>query len=143
MKNTLLKYLPILLFFSFIIWMVVLADINQENLIMKVGNAVPGGDKIGHFSLFGILALLLNIALKFRKINIRNRSFHLGSVVVFAFATLEEFSQLGFSTRTFDVTDMLFDLFGIGVFSSVAFRRLAIRKLKSFTEYLDKILCIE
>lgn len=123
--------------------MIVQADLDQNNIIMDIGHAVPFGDKIGHFILFGTLALLLNMACGFRQIPIHKRRFHLGSVLVLTFAVIEEFTQLAFSTRTFDPFDMLFDLFGIGVLSSVAFRKFVIKKLRAFTDYLDKQLCIK
>lgn len=143
MKQNIKKYLPSLLFFSFIIWMISQADLDQSNVIMDMGHAVPWGDKIGHFSLFGIMALLLNVALHFRRINIKKRLFHLGSVIVFAFAVVEEFTQLAFSTRTFDLLDMLFDLLGIGILSSVAFRRFVVKKLDQFASYLTKRFCLD
>lgn len=143
MKNKLKRYLPSLLFFGFILWMITQADLDHSNLLMNIGDAVPWGDKIGHFLLFGTLALLLNMALGFRQVNIRGRWFHWGSVLVFAFATAEEFSQLAFPSRTFDVLDMLFDLLGIGVLSSVAFRRYVLKKLREFTSYLSQRFGVE
>lgn len=137
-KNKFKQYLPPIIFFLFIIWMVIQADNNQSNLIMEIGRSVPAGDKIGHFILFGLLALLLNMALRFRQIQISRRRFHLGSVIVLTFAMIEELSQLGFESRTFDLVDMLFDLFGIGVLSSVAFRKFCIRKLQALIQSLDK-----
>lgn len=123
--------------------MIIQADMNKTNFIMDIGHTIPWGDKIGHFSLFGILALLLNMAIKFKRIKIHTRRFHLGSVIVLAFAVIEEFTQLAFNTRTFDPIDMIFDLLGIGILSSVAFRKYIIRKLQIFTDYLNKNLCIE
>ena len=143
MKNKLKKYLPTLLCFGFIVWMIVNADLEQKNLIIDIGESVPWGDKIGHFVLFGTLALLLNMALGFRQVNIRGRRFHWGSVLVFAFAALEEISQLAFPSRTFDLMDMLFDLLGIGVLSSVAFRRYLLKKLREFTTYLSQRFGVE
>jgi len=120
------KYLPTTIFFCFIIWMIVLADLDRKNMIMEIGRAVPWGDKIGHFTLFGILALLVNTSLQFKQLEVRSRKFHLGSVFVLIFAIVEECSQLAFSSRTFDVMDMLFDLLGIGLLPSASFRRLVV-----------------
>ena len=103
---------------------------------MDIGNAIPWGDKIGHFTLFGMLALLLNMAIKFCQIKIHTRRFHLGSVIVFVFAIIEEFSQLAFSTRTFDLVDMLFDLLGVGILSSIAFRKFLIKGFQCVTDFL-------
>jgi polysaccharide biosynthesis protein VpsQ len=141
--KTISKYLPPIVFLTFIIWMIVQADSDQKNIIIELGRAIPWGDKIGHFSLFGIMALLLNIAIEFKQIKVSVRRFHLGSVIVFSFAVLEEFTQLLFSTRTFDLVDMLFDLLGIGLLSSVAFRRFVVGRLQLLTNYLAKNLLIE
>ena len=138
-----LRIIPTLLFFAFIIGLIVLADLDKKNLIMDIGHAVPWGDKIGHFILFGTLALLLNVALKFKQIKIYKRMFHLGSVIVFSFAVVEEISQLAFSTRTFDLIDVLFDLLGIGILSSVAFRRFLVRKLQEIARSLTKSFLLD
>ncbi len=143
MKNQLKRYLPPVLFFVFIAWMIIHADMNHKNLIIKIGHSVPWGDKIGHFTLFGIMALLLNMTIRFRQVKLYTRQFHLGSVIVFAFAVIEEFSQLALSTRTFDLVDMAFDLFGIGILSSVAFRRFVVKNLQEFTDYLKKNLYLD
>lgn len=136
-------FLPAALFFSFIIWMIAEADLNKSNYLMAIGHSVPYGDKIGHFLLFGILALLLNMAFKFRQIKVWIRHFHVGSLWVFVFAFCEEISQLAIDSRTFDTIDMLFDLFGIGVFSSVAFRRYLVKKVKGFADYLSESLLVD
>ncbi len=143
MTSKLIKFLPPLLFFLFIIWLIIQANLDAQNIIMDIGHAIPWGDKIGHFMLFGTLALLINVALRFRQIKLRRRLFHLGSLIVFGFATLEEFTQLAMSTRTFDVVDMMFDLLGIGTLSSVAFRRFVIHWLEALTDSLRKNLLME
>ncbi len=110
---------------------------------MDIGHSVPFGDKIGHFTLFGIMALLLNMALRFNRVRVFSRSFHLGSIIVLVFAIGEEFSQLAFSNRTFDFVDMLFDLLGIGILSSIGFRRYLIEKFRAFIDYLAGRLLVE
>ena len=141
--KTIKRFLASTLFFLFILLLIILADLDQKNLIIDLGRSVPFGDKIGHFILFGTLALLLNVALRFKRIHLKLRTFHLGSVIVFAFASVEEFTQLAFSTRTFDLVDMLFDLLGIGLLSSVAFRRFIIKTLQRFTQYLIEHLHVK
>ncbi|MFY0601741.1 MAG: VanZ family protein [Cyclobacteriaceae bacterium] len=116
-KN-LTKYIPPFLFFTFICWMIFMADLNRENLIMTIGHKVPSGDKIGHFMLFGILAYFLNTALKFRQFKFKKQRFYLGSIIVLLFAICEEFSQLAFENRTFDWVDMVFDFWGVAALSS-------------------------
>jgi len=78
---------------------------------MQLPKSFAYGDKVGHFSLFGTLALLLNYATDFRYW--KHRQLFIGSMIVLAFALLEEFTQLAFSSRTFDLVDMLFDILGI------------------------------
>lgn len=136
-------YLPFILFLSFVVWMVIQADTDQNNLIIEIGHRVPFGDKVGHFSLFGLLALLLNVSLRFKVIDLQIRKFHLGSVLVFCFAIFEEFTQLAFENRTFDLMDMLFDLLGIGLLSSISFRRFIVSKLKSFADLLSQKLLVD
>jgi VanZ family protein len=95
-----------------------MADAKYDNIIMTIGHRVKFGDKIGHLLLFGLLALLLNHSLAFRQVSFRQYSFLLGSVVVLAFAITEEFSQLFFSSRTFDWSDMACDVIGVRILSS-------------------------
>ncbi|MCV9385937.1 VanZ family protein [Reichenbachiella ulvae] len=143
MKSKITSYFPPLAFFLFILWMVWSADTNHKNFIMDIGHSVPFGDKIGHFLLFGILALLMNTALKFRKTNLKYRTFHLGSLLVFAFAAIEECSQLAFQSRTFDLVDVLFDLLGIGLLSSISFRRYLVYQLRRWVDYLSMSLQVD
>ncbi|MEM6644262.1 MAG: VanZ family protein [Bacteroidota bacterium] len=137
------QILPLVGFFFFVLWLIIEADLNRSNFISEIGHSIPWGDKIGHFSLFGILALLLNTAIRFRQISIFRRKFHLGSVIVFAFAIAEEFTQIAFSTRTFDLLDMLFDLVGIGVLSSVAFRKFLVQSLRSIASSLSRSFLLD
>ncbi len=107
---------PTLLFF-FIAWVIYLADSVQDNWVKSLGS-VEHLDKIAHFSLFGVFALLLNKMLNFRKLKVFNTPILIGSIIVLTFAIAEEFSQISFESRTFDVIDMIFDLLGILFFSS-------------------------
>jgi len=138
MKSNIIKYLSPALFFSFIIWMIFQADLDRDNLIMTIGQAVPFGDKIGHFLLFGTLALLINKALNFRIVRKWNLRFYFGSVIVLTFAICEEFTQLAFDNRTFDFVDMLFDVLGVIGLSSVGFRR----RLRSYVQRVVKYFSV-
>lgn len=77
--------------------------------------AVPYGDKVGHFTLYGGLAYLANSAFGFRFL--WSRSIQIGSVLVLSFAIGEEITQIWLKNRTFDYFDLLFDLIGIVVFT--------------------------
>src|SRR5688572_30509095 len=70
---------------------------------------VPGGDKLGHFLLMGLLSFLLNASLRCRELDVRVTHVLLGSVIVSIVVTLEEVSQIFMQYRSFDLVDLLFD----------------------------------
>ncbi|MEQ8685316.1 MAG: VanZ family protein [Imperialibacter sp.] len=111
-----MRYIPSLLFFLFLCFIIVMADTNHKLHIMKVFEGVPLGDKVGHFMLFGFLAGLINVALKFRRLKIRSLDINMAGVIVLSFAVAEEFTQLAFAARTFELADMLSDVLGVWSF---------------------------
>lgn len=121
MRLSILKrYLPAGIFFGFICYLILLRDLNQKNLIIHIGQSVPFGDKIGHFFLFGMLAYLLNVAARLYKVRFGKLNIYFAPLIVLGFAVTEEFSQILFPTRTFDLIDMLFDVLGIVSFTLVS-----------------------
>ena len=88
---------------ALIIW---LADHRDTQFIFSWVHAVPGGDKLCHFLIFGGLALVANHSL-------RCRSVLLGSVAVLILAAAEEVSQLYLPGRSFDLFDLAADALGI------------------------------
>lgn len=76
-------------------------------------NSLPLGDKAGHFFLLGVMALLLNHAMEYRTCSLRFTRVQPGGLVILALITLEEFSQLWFSSRTFDLGDLLANTLGV------------------------------
>lgn len=76
-------------------------------------NSFPFGDKAGHFFLIGVMAFLLNHAFAYRAYPIRTARVQLGGFIVAVVMTLEEFSQLWFSSRTFDLGDLLANTLGV------------------------------
>ena len=110
------------LFTLFIILIIVLAD--QGNLrILKVVNEIPYGDKAGHFILYGMLTLLLDLTLMR---SLPNRSpkrvvVSIGLILALLIG-LEEFSQKYFPSRTFDLIDLTFSYLGVIFFSWFALK---------------------
>jgi VanZ family protein len=102
-------------FIAFVAWIIYMADAGRHTVFFTWVKAIPYGDKVGHFFLFFTLAFFVNYLLKFKKTNTFNIPIHFGSVVVLIFITIEEFSQLFFSGRTFDLFDLLFGVLGIAV----------------------------
>ncbi len=86
-------------------------------------NKIPHGDKIGHFVLYGILTLLVDLAL-FRSFPHLNR--HLlvlrVALILALLIGLEEFSQQYFPSRSFDLVDLAFSYLGVIFFSWVALK---------------------
>ena len=117
-KRRAVKALPSFLFFGFITYLIVSADTDQKNGLMRLADSIAYGDKLGHFLVYGTMALLLNRAMGYKRITIFSDSFSVGSLIVLAFAVLEEFSQLAFASRTFDLGDILFDVMGIAILAS-------------------------
>jgi len=116
-----MKWLTIL-FALFIILIIILAD--QGNLgILWVVNAIPYGDKAGHFILYGILTLLLDLTL-IRALP--NRSPKLVAVIcgltLALLIGLEEYSQQYFPSRTFDLVDLTASYLGVSFFSWLALK---------------------
>src|SRR6476659_3240298 len=116
-----MKWLTIL-FALFIILIIVLADLCKLGILQRV-NQIPLGDKAGHFILYGILTLLINLTL-FRSVPFHSRT----QVAVISDLTLalliglEEFSQRNFSSRTFSLGDLTASYLGVIFFSWLALR---------------------
>jgi polysaccharide biosynthesis protein VpsQ len=111
-----------LLFTLFIILIIVLADTGNLG-IFGIVYRIPHVDKVGHFLLYGILVLLINLTL-FRAIPSQNRNW----IALFSGLTLalliglEELSQRSFSNRTFDLVDLSASYLGVLFFSWLAIK---------------------
>ena len=110
-----------ILFTAFILLVIVLADTGVLSRYLGFLYRVPFADKLGHFILYGILALLINLAL-FRSRPTQSRlqlALRCGLILVLLIG-LEEFSQQYFSNRTFDLVDLTFSYLGVIGFSWLA-----------------------
>jgi VanZ family protein len=110
-------------FFLFIVVVIVLADLGTLSHYLGGFNKLPYGDKAGHFLLYGILNLLIDLSL-FRSLPTRNP--RLVAVICGLFLALaiglEEFSQQYFTNRSFDLIDLAFSYLGVIFFSWLALR---------------------
>ncbi|HLO30430.1 MAG TPA: VanZ family protein [Anaerolineales bacterium] len=116
-----MKWLTIL-FALFILIIILLADLGKLGILGLI-NRIPFADKAGHFSLYGILAFLLNLTL-FRALPSQSRTwiaFVSGSILALLIG-LEEFSQRNFSTRTFSLGDLTASYLGLLCFAWLAIR---------------------
>ena len=116
-----MKWLTVL-FTLFIILIIVLADTGNLGIVGFIYH-IPYADKLGHFILYGILVLLINLTL-FRSIpsQIRNRIVLLSGLTLAILIGLEELSQQHFANRTFDLVDLSASYLGLVFFSWVSIK---------------------
>jgi VanZ family protein len=103
-------------FFGFILWVIYLANTGQSSIFFKFVSSIPYGDKLGHFCLFGVLALGANFAFKLKSFRLAKLEIYVGSALVLSFAIIEELSQYYIPNRTFDFADLIADILGIATF---------------------------
>ena len=113
MKSNILKITLPLGFFIFISSIIFVADSASYNFALRWVGAIPYGDKIAHATLYGVMAMLLNYGLSYKKI----KGMQLGAIIVLSFAIIEEFSQIYIPSRTFDLYDVFADIVGVIIFS--------------------------
>jgi hypothetical protein len=109
-------------FVVFLFTLIWLADAGRGQWLFNLARLLPGGDKAGHFILFGLLSGLLNVVLRAVVIQCGKLPVLKGSFIVALVAVAEEISQLCFSTRTFDLLDLGAGLVGIWIFGRLASR---------------------
>jgi len=124
-----MKWLTIL-FTLFIILIIVLADTGNLGILDFIYQ-IPYADKLGHFILYGILVLLINLTL-FRSIRSQNqnRIVLLSGLTLALLIGLEELSQQNFPSRTFDLVDLSASYLGVIFFSWLALRIVRPREIE-------------
>lgn len=103
-----------------IVAIIFIADMEQYRHLLQPIRGIPYGDKISHFLLMGLLALLVNLSFSCSRVKVFGIHFLKGSLIVTAIVTIEEFSQLFFKYRTFDLVDLFSDYMGILLFGRIA-----------------------
>lgn len=107
--------------YVFILAFIILAaNKTSTRYLLSFVGSIPYGDKLGHFFLMGILSFLINLILKAKTIGKGKFQYLLGSILVFVAVTIEEFSQIFVSGRTFDLSDLIADGLGIIFFGELA-----------------------
>jgi hypothetical protein len=117
-------------FVLFLAWVILMADSGGASWLFNFVRLIPAGDKAGHFVLYGILSFLVNhlyacATLQFGPLTVKR-----GSLMVMIPVTIEEFTQLFFARRTFDLVDLVAGAFGIWFFGLVAARFLRWRQAR-------------
>lgn len=116
-----MKWLAII-FTLFIALIIVLADAGKLSILGFI-NQIPYGDKVGHFILYGILTLLLDLTF-IRSLPYRDpRLVVLSTGLILALLIgIEEYSQQFFRNRIFSLLDLAFSYLGVIFFSGVALK---------------------
>jgi VanZ family protein len=111
-----------ILYAILIVILVLAADTRHLGSLRQVYD-FPGGDKVGHFVLFGILSLLMNLSvLQGRPAAGMTRSVILYSLLLAGLVGLEELSQQWIPSRTSSVLDLAASYAGIAFFAWLALR---------------------
>jgi hypothetical protein len=108
-----MRWLPVTLLIGFIGWITWQADRGQYNFFIMLAASFPYGDKVGHLLIYLTLAVLLNVALQFRRLPLGPLRPELGSLLVWVYTMLEETSQLWFASRNFEWLDVLANTTGV------------------------------
>ncbi len=104
-------------FSVFVAWILYMANTNQATFFFDLVRNTRNGDKYGHVLLFGVLTLIIILASGFRQVSFGRLSLYLGSVLMLAFVSVEELSQLMFPERTLDIYDYAASVVGVVMFS--------------------------
>ncbi len=105
----------------FLLLIIVLADTGHLGWLGKVYN-FPYGDKVGHFTLFGLLSLVVDLSVfEARPSADKKRLAVITSLILALFIGLEEYSQRFFPTRTSDIFDFLASCAGVTFFAWLAY----------------------
>ncbi len=104
----------------FLCCLVVLADSGRGRWLFGMAESIPGGDKLGHFILFGLLAFLVNLVMQASVFRCGRLTLLKGSPLVMGIVIAEEVSQLFFVFRSFELLDLAADLLGIWIFGQLA-----------------------
>jgi VanZ family protein len=92
--------------------LIVLADMKSLGPLYAVYD-FPYGDKIGHITLYGTLALLIHLAAFQVRGRATTASVAVVSAAVICLVSLEELSQVAFPARTVDVWDLFASYIGV------------------------------
>ncbi len=97
----------------FVLYAIIAATMSWKSPLHRLVMKIPFGDKLMHALLLCGVTYSVNILLNSKKISVLGKSVLLGSLGVFVFCTVEEFSQYFVPTRTFDLIDLFANYVGI------------------------------
>jgi len=122
MKTHRLTLLLLALYLVMLGVIAVWADLGISAWVFTVAGDLPLGDKLGHMVLAGILAFLLNGALRCRRSSLAGVRILTGNLIAYLLVLIEETTQFWMTTRNVDIWDVLFSIVGIHLFGLLALR---------------------
>lgn len=102
-----------LLYASFILGVVLLADTGHLPRSLQYVHDLPHVDKLIHFSIFGSLALCINLTLAGNRRWSVARAIVTGSLLVVVLSTLDEGTNFLVSSRSWSLGDLAANYFGV------------------------------
>lgn len=120
-----------------VLWVIFEANTGKEAAIFQWVRSLPYGDKMGHFAVFGLMVLMLNLCFRFQTLGRGWCQIYLGTAIVTSFAVAEEISQYFIPSRTFDLYDLAADAAGVTLFTGLSWlcahylRKVESRSLKT------------
>ena len=106
------------IFIVFLTGIIMTANISPQTL--DFADEIPHGDKFCHFFLIGTLALLVKMYILKGNVYIGRLRLSSGTLLVSAFMTLEELSQLFLVNRSFSLMDLMANYAGIFLIGFIA-----------------------
>ncbi len=103
-----------------VILIVILADTRRLGFLGAIYD-FPNGDKVGHFLLFGLLSLLVNLAVFEARPQVEKMRLAWGTSIVLALLIgAEELSQRWIASRTSSLLDLAASYLGVTIFACMA-----------------------
>lgn len=110
------------LFAIFLVFVVFAANLGLAGALFGILYSFPNGDKLGHFLLFGLLALLAALGFSLSRARLGFWRPLNSALLIALVVTLEELSQIFLANRSFDLIDLLASFAGIFLFSEIGAR---------------------
>lgn len=105
---------------TFLLGLSLLADFKIGKSYFRMLKIIPDGDKVLHFFLIGLLAFFINQNMNNKTVKLWSVDLMVGSLIVSGIFTLEEFSQLFLTYRSFSFADMFANYAGIFLFGKLS-----------------------
>ena len=106
-------------YFTFVVFVIICAINNWYGPVFEQVRQTAG-DKLMHFLMVGMLTFLINLSMRAMMLRLGIFPLQLGTLLLLVLTTLEEFSQLMFVNRTFDLLDLACNVAGIILLGGLA-----------------------